>query len=97
MKVLDGTWSCSLKQINVTNLTISSFVSWFRILSQYGAGIVLFLGFGRAMQYPSKFHGECKYFKMMKVLHLNSITPLFHNRCPNSKRYVMVNILWDTL
>jgi hypothetical protein len=89
MNVLHGTWSCSLKQINVTNLTISSFVPWFKILSQYGAGIVLLLGFGRVMQYPSKFHGECKYFKMMQVLHLNSITLLFHNICPNSKIYVM--------
>jgi hypothetical protein len=26
--------------INVTNITIPSFVSWFRILSQYGVGIV---------------------------------------------------------
>jgi hypothetical protein len=60
--------------INVINLTIPSFVPCFRILSEYNAGIVLFLGFGRAMQYPSKFHGECKYLKMMHVLHLNSIT-----------------------
>ncbi len=44
--------------INLTNLTIPSFVSWFKILSQYGVGIVFFLGFGRAMQHPSKFHGE---------------------------------------
>ncbi len=73
MKVLDGTWSCSLKQINVINLTISSFVSWFRILSQYGVSIILLIGFGRAMQYPFKFHGECKYSKMMQVLHLKSI------------------------
>jgi len=36
--------------INVINLIIPSFVSWFRILSQYGAGIVFLLGFGRAMQ-----------------------------------------------
>jgi len=36
--------------INVTNLIIPSFVSWFRILSQYGTGIVFLLGFGRAMQ-----------------------------------------------
>jgi hypothetical protein len=36
--------------INVTNFIISSFVSWFKILSQYGAGIVFLLGFGRAMQ-----------------------------------------------
>jgi hypothetical protein len=60
--------------INVINLTIPSFVPWFRILLEYSAGIVLFLGFGRAMQYPSKFHGECKYPKMMHVLHLNSMT-----------------------
>jgi hypothetical protein len=60
--------------INVTNLTIPSFVSWFRIFSQYGVGIVFFLGFGKVMQYPSTFHGECKYPKMMHVLHLNSIT-----------------------
>jgi hypothetical protein len=60
--------------INVTNLTIPSFVSWFKILSQNGASIVLLLGFGKAMQYPSKFQGEYKYPKMMKVLHLNSIT-----------------------
>jgi hypothetical protein len=51
--------------------------------------IVLLLGFGRAMQYPSKFHGECKYSEMMHVWHLNSITPLFHNTCPNSKRHVV--------
>jgi hypothetical protein len=60
--------------INVTNLTIPSFVPWFKILSQYGIGIILFIGFGEAMQYPSKFQGECKYPKMMYVLHLNSIT-----------------------
>jgi hypothetical protein len=51
--------------INVTNLTIPSFVPWFKILSQYGASIVLLLGFGKAMQYLSKFQGECKYSKMM--------------------------------
>ncbi len=51
--------------INVTNLSIPSFVSWFRILSQYGAGIVFLLGFGKATQDPSKFHGEFKYFKIM--------------------------------
>jgi hypothetical protein len=56
------------------NLKIHSFVSWFRILSQYGEGIILLLGFGRAMQYPSKFHGECKFSKMMQVLHLNFTT-----------------------
>jgi hypothetical protein len=59
--------------IIVTNLTILSFVSRFRILSQYGACIVFLLGFGRAMEYPCTFHGECKYPKMMQVLHLNSI------------------------
>ncbi len=32
------------------------------------------LGFAMVMQYPSKFQGECKYPKMMQVLHLNSIT-----------------------
>jgi hypothetical protein len=32
---------------------IPSFVSWFKILSQYGVGIVFLLGFGRAMQYLS--------------------------------------------
>ncbi len=36
--------------INVTNLRIPSFVSWFKMLSQYGVGIVFLLGFGRAMQ-----------------------------------------------
>jgi uncharacterized membrane protein len=41
--------------IYVINLTIPSFIPWFRILSQYGVGIVLLLGFVRAMQYPSKF------------------------------------------
>jgi hypothetical protein len=41
--------------INVTNSTISSFVPWFRMLSQYDASIVLLLGFGKGMQYPSKF------------------------------------------
>jgi hypothetical protein len=50
MNVLHGTWSCSLKQINMTNLTISSFVLWFRIFPQYGVGIVLLLGFGKVMQ-----------------------------------------------
>jgi len=59
--------------INVTNLIIPSFVSWFRILSQYGMGIIFVLSFGKVMQYPSKFHGESKYPKMMQVLHLNSI------------------------
>ncbi len=41
--------------INLINLTIPSFIPWFRILSQYGIGIVLLLGFATAMQYPSKF------------------------------------------
>jgi hypothetical protein len=59
--------------INVTNLTIPSFVSWFRILSQYGEGITFLLGFGRAMQYPSKFHGESTTTKIMQILYLNSI------------------------
>ncbi len=58
--------------INVINLTILSFVPWFRILSQYGVGIVLIIGFGKAIEYPSKFQGECKYPKMMQVFHLNS-------------------------
>jgi hypothetical protein len=60
--------------INVTNLIIPSFVPLFRILSQYSASIVLLIGFAIAMQYPSKFQGECKYPKMMQALHLNSIT-----------------------
>jgi len=51
--------------INVTNIIIPSFVSWFRILSQYGVGIVFLLGFGKDIQYPSKFHNECKYPKTM--------------------------------
>jgi hypothetical protein len=38
--------------IYVTNLTIFSFVPWFRISSQYGVGIALLIGFGKAMQYP---------------------------------------------
>jgi uncharacterized membrane protein len=59
--------------INVINSTIPSFVPWFKILSQYGASIVLLLSFGKVVQYP-KFQGECKYPKMMQVLHLNSIT-----------------------
>jgi hypothetical protein len=50
---------------NVTNLTIPSFAPWFKILSQYGVGIVLLIGFGKVMQYPSKFQGECKYPKMI--------------------------------
>jgi hypothetical protein len=41
--------------IDVTNLTILSFVPWFRILSHYGVGIVLFLRFANAMQYLSQF------------------------------------------
>jgi hypothetical protein len=60
--------------IDVANLTIPSFVSWFMILSQYNENIVSLLGFGRVTQYPSKFHGEYTYPKMMQVLHLNSIT-----------------------
>ncbi len=59
--------------INVINSTIPSFVPWFKILSQYGVKIILLLSFGKAMQYPSKFQGECKYPKMMQVLHLNYI------------------------
>ncbi len=43
----------------MTNLTIPSFVSWFRILSQYGASIIFLLGFGRAMQYPHLFESIC--------------------------------------
>ncbi len=35
--------------INVITSTIPSFVPWFRILSQYGARIVLLIGFGKAM------------------------------------------------
>ncbi len=60
--------------INVIDLIILSFVPWFKMLSQCRASIVLLLGFGKAMQYPSKFQGECKYPKMMQVSHLNSIT-----------------------
>jgi hypothetical protein len=60
--------------INVTNLTIPLFIPWFRILSQYGASIVLLLGFNKAMQYPRKLQGECKHPNMMLVLHLHSIT-----------------------
>jgi len=51
--------------INVTNLTVPLFIPWFRILSQYGVAIILHLGFGKAMQYPYKFQGGCKYPKMM--------------------------------
>jgi hypothetical protein len=41
--------------INVINLTIPSFIPWFRILSQYGVGIVLLLHFVSVIQYPSQF------------------------------------------
>jgi hypothetical protein len=80
--------------INVINLTIPSFVSWFRILSQYGANIVFFLSFGRAMQYPSKFHGECKYPKMMQVLHLNSITLFKWHFTINLKNFAIPLFIW---
>jgi hypothetical protein len=85
--------------INVTNITIPSFVSWFRILSQYGVGIIFLLGFGKAMQYPSKFHSECKYPKMMQVLHLNSIT-LFYHQCEelcNTLNYLNQYVWHDTM
>ncbi len=80
--------------INVTNLTIPSFVSWFRILSQYGASIVFLLSFGRAMQYPSKFHGECKYPKMIHVLHLNSISLFKWHSTINVKFFTIPSFTW---
>jgi hypothetical protein len=36
-----------------------SFVSWFMILSQNDVGIDCLLGFGKAMQYTSKFQKIC--------------------------------------
>jgi len=45
--------------INVTNLTISSFVSWFKLYSQYGASIVFLLSFGKTMQYPHLLESIC--------------------------------------
>jgi hypothetical protein len=74
--------------INVTNLTIPSFVSWFKILSQYGTSIIFLLSFGRVKQYPSMFHDEWKYPKMIHVLHLNSIT-----LCKSS----ILSSMWRTL
>ncbi len=56
--------------INVTNLTIPSFVSWFRMLSQYGEGIVFLLGFGRAMQVSQDDVGiTFKLHNFVQVLH----------------------------
>jgi hypothetical protein len=80
--------------IDVTNLTIASFVSWFKILSQYGACIVLFIGFGRAMQYPSRFHGECKHPKMMHILYLNFITLFKWPPTINMKNFVILSFTW---
>ncbi len=40
------TWNKCLKKY--------PFVSWFKILSQYDLSIAFLLGFGMAMQYPSK-------------------------------------------
>ncbi len=80
--------------INVTNLTRPSFVSWFRILSQYGASIIFLLGFGRPTQYPSKFHGECKYPKMMQVLHLNYITLFKWHSTINVKNFAIPPFTW---
>ncbi len=51
-------------------------------------GYCIFLGFGKSMQYPSKFQGECKYRKMIQVLHLK-----FHD-------FIQVDLLtsmWRTL
>jgi hypothetical protein len=83
--------------IDVTNLTISSFVSWFRILSQYVKSIVFLLGFGRAMQYPSKFHGECTYSKMMSVLYLNSIILFKLHFTINVKNFAKFSFIWITI
>jgi len=46
--------------------------------------ILFLLGFGRVVQYPSKFQGECKYPKMMHILHLNYIALFkwtFYHQC----------------
>jgi hypothetical protein len=69
--------------INVTNLIISSFVSWFRMLSQYGEGIVFFLGFGRAIQISQDDVGiTFKLHNFVQVVHYtinvkNFTIPLF--------------------
>jgi hypothetical protein len=80
--------------INVTNLTISSFVPWFRILSQYGVGIVFLLDFSRIMQHPSKFHGECKYPKIMHVLELNSMILFKRPFTINVKNFAIPSFTW---
>ncbi len=63
-------------------------------MSQYGVGIVFLLGFGRFMQYPSMFHGECKYPKMMQVLHLNSITLSNCEELCNTLIYLNKYVAW---
>jgi hypothetical protein len=80
--------------INVINLIIPSFVPWFRISSQYGVSIVFLLGFVRVMQYLSTFHGECKYPKMMQVLHLNSRTLFKWHFTINVKNFAIPSFTW---
>jgi hypothetical protein len=80
--------------INVINLTRSSFVPWFRILSQYGTWFVFLLGFGRVMQYLSTFYGECKYPKMTRVLQLNSIILFKWYSSINVKNFTIPSFIW---
>jgi hypothetical protein len=46
------------------------------------------------MKYPSKFHGECKYPNMMKVLHLNPIILFKWNSTINVKNFTIPSITW---
>jgi len=75
-------------------IAIPSFVSWFKILSQYGVGIIFLVNFHKATQYPSKFHGECKYPKMMQVLHLNYITLCKWHSTINVKNFAIPSFIW---
>ncbi len=49
----------SYSEHGIRILEKNSFVSWFTILLQNDVGIVCFLGFATAMQYPLKFQKIC--------------------------------------
>jgi hypothetical protein len=42
-----------------------SFVSWFKILSQYDVSTTFLLGFGMVMEYPCKFQKICYTIQMI--------------------------------
>ncbi len=73
--------------IHLFTHSLISIIAWFKILSQYGAGIILFLGLVSIMKYPPNF-------KWMKISQDDaSITFKHHNFVQED----LLTSMWRTL